>query len=164
MNSSSEFRQPAVHRVVVTRTLPDTDSTVNSGRWRAGAGHAVAAGARACPDGRPGLAGGVHSGRGVRRRGATCVRLRHLRAGVAGLRGAGPAAAGGLAPPRRGGEVRPRVHWVRGPEKKYFWLRSEKYDRSTSYQIKRMLSSEYFKLSKTPPFFCLVSRVFHRVF
>ena len=30
MNSSSEFRQPAVHRVVVTRTLPDTDSTVNS--------------------------------------------------------------------------------------------------------------------------------------
>jgi len=113
MNSSSEFRQPAVHRVVVTRTLPDTDSTVNSGRWRAGAGHAVAAGARACPDGRPGLAGGVHSGRGVRRRGATCVRLRHLRVGVAGLRGAGPAAAGGLAPPRRGGEVRPRVHWVR---------------------------------------------------
>ena len=77
MNSSSEFRQPAVHRVVVTRTLPDTDSTVNSGRGRAvpgvraGAGHAVAAGARACPDGRPGLAGGVHSGRGVRRRGAT---------------------------------------------------------------------------------------------
>ena len=98
---------------MVTRTLPDTDSTVNSGRGRAvpgvraGAGHAVAAGARAC-------LGGVHSGRGVRRRGATCVRLRHLRAGVAGLRGAGPAAAGGLAPPRRGGEVRPRVHWVRG--------------------------------------------------
>ena len=115
MNSSSEFRQPAVHRVVVTRTLPDTDSTVNSGRWRAGAGHAVAAGARACPDGRPGLAGGVHSGRGVRRRGATCVRLHHLRVGVAGLRGAGPAAAGGLALPRRGGEMRPRVDGPVGP-------------------------------------------------
>ena len=108
MNSSSEFRQPAVHRVVVTRTLPDTDSTVNSGRWRAGAGHAVAAGARAC-------LGGVHSGRGGRRRGATCVRLRHLRVGVAGLRGAGPAAAGGLALPRRGGEMRPRVDGPVGP-------------------------------------------------
>ena len=82
---------------------------------RAGAGHAVAAGARACPDGRPGLAGGVHSGRGVRRRGATCVRLRHLRVGVAGLRGAGPAAAGGLALPRRGGEMRPRVDGPVGP-------------------------------------------------
>ena len=45
---------------------------------------------------------------------AACVRLRHLRAGVAGLRGAGPAAAGGLAPLRRGGEMRPRVHLVRG--------------------------------------------------
>ena len=53
----------------------------------------------------------------MRRRGATCVRLRHLRAGVAGLRGAGPAAAGGLAPLRRGGEVRPRVHWVRGHQR-----------------------------------------------
>ena len=106
------------------------------------------------PDGRPGLEGGGHVvGGGVRRRGAPRARARHLRAGVAGLRDAGPAAAGGLAPPRRGGEVRPRVHWVRGPDKKYFWLRSEKYDRSTSYQIQRMLSSEYFKLSKTPPFF-----------
>ena len=109
---------------------------------------------RAGPGGRPGLEGGGHVvGGGVRRRGASRARPRHLPAGVAGLRGAGPAAAGGLAPPRRGGEVRPRVHWERGPDKKYFWLRSEKYDRSTSYQIKRMLSSEYFKLSKTPPFF-----------
>ena len=34
MNSSSEFKQPAVPRVVVTRTLADTadNSTVNSGR------------------------------------------------------------------------------------------------------------------------------------
>ena len=109
---------------------------------------------RAGPGGRPGLEGGGHVvGGGVCRRGAPRARPRHLRAGVAGLRGAGPAAAGGLAPLRHGGEVRPRVHWVRGPDKKYFWLRSEKYDRSTSYQIKRMLSSEYFKLSKTPPFF-----------
>ena len=77
-----------------------------------GHGHAAAAGARAGPGGRPGLAGGGHTVGEVC--GATCVRLRHLRAGVAGLRGAGPAAAGGLAPLRRGGEVRPRVHWVRG--------------------------------------------------
>ena len=34
MNSCSEFRQPAVPRVVATRTLPDTESTVNSGRGR----------------------------------------------------------------------------------------------------------------------------------
>ena len=109
---------------------------------------------RAGPVGRPGLEGGGHVvGGGVCRRGAPRARPRHLPAGVAGLRGAGPAAAGGLAPLRHGGEVRPRVHWERGPDKKYFWLRSEKYDRSTSYQIKRMLSSEYFKLSKTPPFF-----------
>ena len=69
---------------------------------------------RAGPGGRPGLEGGGHVvGGGVRRRGAPRARLRHLPAGVAGLLGAGPAAAGGLAPPRRGGEVRPRVHWVR---------------------------------------------------
>ena len=43
MNSCSEFRQPAVPRVVATRTLPDTDSTVNSGRGR-GAGRARGAG------------------------------------------------------------------------------------------------------------------------
>ena len=47
MNSSSEFRQPAVPRVVLTRTLPDTESTVNSGRGRGrgrGAGRARGAG------------------------------------------------------------------------------------------------------------------------
>ena len=43
MNSCSEFRQPAVPRVVATRTLPDTESTVNSGRGR-GAGRARGAG------------------------------------------------------------------------------------------------------------------------
>ena len=32
MNSGSEFKQPAVQRVVATRTLPDTELTVNSGR------------------------------------------------------------------------------------------------------------------------------------
>ena len=37
MNSCSEFRQPAVPRVVATRTLPDTESTVNSGRGRGAA-------------------------------------------------------------------------------------------------------------------------------
>ena len=70
---------------------------------------------RAGPGGRPGLEVGGHVvGGGVRRRGASFARTRHLPAGVAGLRDAGPAAAGGLAPPRRGGEVRPRVHGLRG--------------------------------------------------
>ena len=54
MNSSSEFKQPAVPRVVVTRTLADTadntdNATVNSGRGgggEGGAGGAGGAGAR----------------------------------------------------------------------------------------------------------------------
>ena len=120
---------------------------------------------RAGPGGRPGLEGGGHVvGGGVRRHGAPRARPRHLPAGVAGLRGAGPAAAGGLAPLRHGGEVRPRVHWVRGPDKNSFGCGVRNMTGARVIRLNGCCPANILNCPKHPHFFSLVSRVFHRVF